>query len=135
DNTPRIITDWGHTIMPKNRTGPPLILPDSRCTYKLTGGGVAFERQPAASGLEIPADGGSTHGQQLGQDSSTAAMYLPDGIPIIRHTLISCFLAFWEYLVGLCFRRSIRTTFSTPMVLEIRYRRAVDRPTPVEAQN
>src|SRR5690625_5166542 len=69
------------------------------------------------------------------QSAITGCIYLPDGIPIHRHTRISCFLALSEYFVGLCLRRSIRTTFLTPIVFEVRYRRAVDRPSPVEAQN
>ncbi|WP_246840147.1 hypothetical protein [Auritidibacter sp. NML130574] len=69
------------------------------------------------------------------QSSITGFMYLPEGMPINRHTRINCFFAFAEYFVGLCFRRSMRTTFLTPMVCEVRYRLAVDRPNPVEAQN
>src|SRR5699024_2984441 len=61
----------------------------------------------------------------------TAAMYLPEGMPIHRHIRSNCFLALAEYFVG-C--RSMRTTFLTPRVLDVRYRRAVDRPSPVDAQ-
>src|SRR5699024_10032030 len=69
------------------------------------------------------------------QSCITGFMYFPEGMPISRHTRINCFLALAEYFVGLCLRRSIRTTSLTPMVLQVNCRLAVDRPSPVETQD